>query len=42
MLTGLPFMGIQVVAEEAFKIFVDEVFSSDRDENPKGMVEVIL
>ena len=42
LLAGLPFLEIQVVAEEAFGIFVREVFSSDRDDKPKGMVEVVL
>ena len=42
LLKGLPFMGIQLEAEGLFDVFVDEVFSYDRDDNPKGMVEVIL
>jgi hypothetical protein len=42
LLAGLPFLEIQIVARKAFDVFVREVFSLDRDDVPKGMVEVIL
>jgi hypothetical protein len=42
LLAGVPFLEMQLVAEEAFGVFVQEVFSSDRDDRPKGMVEVVL
>jgi hypothetical protein len=40
--SGLPFLGIQLVGEDDFDLFVNEIFSVDREENRKGMVEVIL
>ncbi len=42
LLAGLPFLEIQVVARKAFERLRRKVFSLDRDDIPKGMVEVVL
>jgi hypothetical protein len=42
LLAGVPFIEIQIVEEAVFDLFVHEVFSSDREGNPKGMIEVPL
>jgi hypothetical protein len=39
--SGLPFLQIDVVNQEQFDYLVSQVFSSDRDRIPKGMIEVI-
>lgn len=42
LLAGLPFLEIHFVENETLAFFVNRVFSTDRRNNPKGMVEVIL
>lgn len=39
---GLPFLDIAMVRRKAFERLVNVFFATDRDEVPKGMVEVIL
>jgi hypothetical protein len=39
--SGLPFLQIEVVKQEQFDYMVAEVFGSDRDRIPKGMIEVV-
>jgi hypothetical protein len=38
---GLPFIQMAVVGPEDFKLYVEEIYGTDRHANPKGMVEVI-
>ena len=42
LLAGLPFLEIHFVQEETLDFFVNRVFSTDRRNIPKGVVEVIL
>lgn len=42
ILGGLPFAEIKIVLSEAFDDYVRDVFGTDRYDNPKGMVEVLL
>src|SRR6266508_4322796 len=42
LLGGLPFLEIQLVSQAVFSMLVDNFFATDRESNPKGMVEVIL
>lgn len=37
---GLPFLEIAMLPEKAFSALVDEFFSTDRDGQPKGVVEI--
>jgi hypothetical protein len=39
---GLPFLDVAIADQAAFNEFVDQVFSADRHDTPKGMIEVIL
>jgi hypothetical protein len=39
---GLPFLEIEIVSRSEFDYFVRRFFSEDRDNIPKGMIEVIL
>ena len=39
--SGLPFLGIQLVGQVDYDLFVAEIFSIDRNENRQGMLEVI-
>jgi hypothetical protein len=39
---GLPFLEIDVVDQDNFNFLVDNIFVTDRDRVPKGMIEVIL
>jgi hypothetical protein len=39
---GLPFLDLEMVEEREFAMLVEEVFASDRDSIPKGVVEVLL
>jgi uncharacterized protein DUF6932 len=40
--TGLPFVNMELVRQEAFQEFTEDFFASDRDLVAKGMIEVIL
>jgi hypothetical protein len=42
ILTGVPFLHVEVVESVAFRDFVEVVFATDRSMRAKGMVEVIL
>ncbi len=42
LLTGLPFLDIQLVDQDAFGRLVGTFFATDRHLTPKGTVEVIL
>ena len=37
---GLPFIDLQLLEDAEFAILVGEFFATDRDENPKGVIEV--
>jgi hypothetical protein len=39
---GLPFLEVQVVAQELFDYLTTVFFSTDRDRLPKGLIEVIV
>lgn len=39
---GLPFLELKVVTQADFEFLANEMFASDRDGVPKGLVEVIL
>jgi len=41
LLTGLPFVNMELVDEEAFKQFTEVIFATDRDLISKGMIEVM-
>ena len=40
--SGLPFLQIDLVRQKAFDFMVNNVFATDREWLPKGVVEVIL
>ena len=42
LVSGLPFLQIDLVEQRDFDIMVDVVFATDRAAVPKGMMEVIL
>lgn len=42
LLTGLPFINLELVDAEGFQQFTERTFATDRNLIPKGMVEVIL
>ena len=42
LLEGLPFLEIKLVNQEGFELLVETIFASDREMQPKGMIEVIL
>lgn len=42
LLSGLPFMNLDLVDSEAFREFTERIFATDRNLVPKGMVEVQL
>lgn len=42
LLTGLPFINMELVDQEAFDQFTRSTFATDRDRVPKGMIEVVL
>jgi len=42
LVAGLPFVEIQLVERVAFDYLVQRFFATDRDDVPKGVVEVIL
>ena len=37
---GLPFIDLQLLEDAEFAILVGEFFATDRDENPKGVIEI--
>lgn len=39
---GLPFIEMKIVEDFAFGEFINDVFATDRDGVPKGMVEIVL
>ena len=41
LLSGLPFINMELVDQEAFEQFTEKTFATDRDLIPKGMIEVI-
>ena len=41
LLSGLPFINMELVDQEAFEQFTERTFATDRDLVPKGMIEVI-
>jgi hypothetical protein len=41
LLTGLPFINMELVDPEAFQQFTERTFATDRNLVPKGMVEVV-
>ncbi len=42
LLAGFPFVEIELVNYEGFKLLVERIFASDRSDRPKGMVEILL
>ena len=42
LIDGLPFLEISLVTNEGFALLVDTFFATDREQIPKGMVEVLL
>ena len=41
LLSGLPFINMELVDQEAFEQFTEKTFATDRDLVPKGMIEVM-
>ena len=39
---GLPFLDLHIVEEAEFLLLVDEIFATDRDTVPKGLVELMI
>ncbi len=39
---GLPFIDLELVEDAEFAILVDEFFATDRNEFPKGVIEVLI
>jgi hypothetical protein len=39
---GLPFIDLQMTEAEEFAIMVEQLYASDRDAVPKGVIEVVL
>jgi hypothetical protein len=42
LLTGLPFINLELVDDAAFRQFTERTFGTDRNMVPKGMIEVLL
>jgi hypothetical protein len=42
LLAGLPFLAMDIVRRKRFQQYVTRIFAYDRDEAPKGMVEVLI
>lgn len=42
LLAGVPFLEVQIVKNVGFTLLIDDIFATDRSENPKGMMEVLL
>jgi hypothetical protein len=41
LLSGLPFVNMELVDQQAFEQFTQKTFATDRDLVPKGMIEVV-
>jgi hypothetical protein len=41
LLAELPFISMQIVDQAGFDFFVNEFFATDRDTDPKGMIEIL-
>lgn len=41
LLSGLPFINMELVDRQAFQQFTEKTFATDRDLVPKGMIEVM-
>ena len=41
LLSGVPFINMELVDQEAFQQFTEKTFATDRDLVPKGMIEVM-
>jgi hypothetical protein len=42
LLAGFPYLEVQLVQYDGFRILVESFFATDRFHRPKGMIEVIL
>lgn len=42
LLAGLPFIDLHLLSDEVFEDFVQRIYGSDRQDEPKGMIEVSL
>ncbi len=42
LVEGLPFLEIKLVNQDGFELLVETIFASDREMQPKGMIEVVL
>ena len=42
LLEGLPFIELKIVGPAEFTLFVEQIFGTDRQGAPKGMIEVAL
>lgn len=42
LLAGLPFLSIELVEQGDFELYVNEIFGTDRLNDPKGMLEIVL
>jgi hypothetical protein len=42
LLAGLPFVNLELAEQDDFQQFTQDIFASDRDLVPKGMIEIIL
>jgi hypothetical protein len=42
LLDGIPFINLELVDAEAFRVFTERTFATDRESVPKGMIEVSL
>jgi hypothetical protein len=42
LLSGLPFLEIQLVRQDRFTMLVEQFFATDRYLRPKGLIEVLL
>jgi len=41
LLSGLPFINMELADQEGFEQFTEKTFATDRDSVPKGMIEVV-
>ena len=41
LLSGVPFVNMELVDQEGFELFTEKTFATDRDLVPKGMIEVM-
>jgi hypothetical protein len=40
LLAGLPFIALELVGPDGFRLFTERTFATDRNQVPKGMVEI--